>query len=75
MVVVSNNISSYKDTVDIVEMVNERNTNFTLPDLFKNVVNNLGFYNSLEMSEKRKEYAKNNSYAIQLEKIFNFINL
>lgn len=75
MVVVSNNISSYKDTVDLVEMVNERNTNFTLPDLFKNVVNNLGFYNSLEMSEKRKEYAKNNSYAIQLEKIFNFINL
>ncbi len=68
-VIVSNNISSYSNSPDLIQMVAERNSNDNLPALFKKVVSNICFYNSAELVEKRKAIARNNTYLMQIKRI------
>lgn len=68
-VVIANNISAYKNNPELVQMVQERDHNESLPDLFDKVVNNLSHYNSEHLVHTRKEFAKDNTYQKQIERI------
>jgi glycosyltransferase involved in cell wall biosynthesis len=68
-VIVSNNITTYKDRPKLVTMVTERDSNRSLPELFKTVISDLKHYNSPALQEERIEYAKNNTYSHQVERI------
>lgn len=61
-VVISNNITTYKDHEDLVVMVQERDHNKNLPRLFAKVMSQLDQYNSPEMQERRITFAKENLY-------------
>lgn len=57
--VVMNFTDEYKDKTDLVAMSNE---NAELPLLLSNVVKNMALYTSVELAQKRREYALSNSY-------------
>jgi FkbM family methyltransferase len=73
-VIVSNNISSYSGKPELVQMVSERDNNEQLPILLNKVLGNLPFYNSYESQQIRREFAKNNTYDKQLERIEKIID-
>lgn len=73
--IISNNISTYSNQPDLVMMVKERTDNKKLPDLFKHVVNNIKSYNSAEKQRVRVQFASDNTYNKQIEKIEKYINL
>lgn len=68
-VIISNNITTYSTRPDLVRMVSERENNDKLPMLFKETMHQLGEFNSESNQLLRIEFARNNSYAAQLEKI------
>ena len=68
-VIVSNNITTYVNEPDLVHMASERQNNFELPALFKETVLNLSLYNSADLIEKRKQFARQNTYEKQLDAI------
>lgn len=68
-VIIANNISTYRDQPDMVRMTKSRENNDELPQLFKETISNLDVYNSPEMQQKRINYAKQNTYSQQLDKI------
>lgn len=67
-VIISNHVSSYAGKPGLIEMVDEMH-NEKLPDLFKKVINNLDYYNSSEKQIKRIEFALDNTYEKQIERI------
>lgn len=71
-VIISNNITTYKDS-GLIEMPQERN-NIKLPQLFADVICNLNLHNSLEKQEQRISYAKEHTYRGNIRLIENFIN-
>ncbi len=68
-VIVSNNITTYINEPDLVHMASERQNNFELPALFKETALNLSLYNSADLIEKRKQFARQNTYEKQLDAI------
>lgn len=74
-VLISNNITTYKGIPGLIEMVDSRENNAELPELFKKIINNIAFYNSTEFQKKRIEYARNNSYSNNILKIDEALSL
>ncbi len=72
-VIVANLFSTYKDFDELIVMPKEDN-DLKLPALFKEVINNLDYYNSPELQKKRIEFALNNTYEKQIERIEKIIN-
>jgi hypothetical protein len=72
-VIISNNFTNYKGRTDLINMVEDRNSNQKLPGLFSRVINNLEQYNSVEAMQKRQKYALENTYNNQIEKIERYI--
>ncbi len=68
-VIVSNNVTAYKDHPQLVTMTRERNNNMELPELFKRVVAGLEEYNNPEMQALRKSFARDNTYQKQIDRI------
>lgn len=68
-VIISNNISTYKDQPDLISMTESRTSNDKLPDLFKHIVNHLFDFNANSLVQKRKDFAFANAYDKQLNKI------
>ena len=68
MVLISNNVTTYKDRDDLVQMPEERN-NSELPTLAKTVFGNLEHHNNPRLQRKRLEFALDNSYPKQLDRI------
>ena len=68
-VIVSNNITTYRDTPELIQMVEERNHNRALPLLFKKVISNLDTHNAPLLAQKRIKYATANSYSNQIARI------
>jgi hypothetical protein len=68
-VIVSNNITTYKDQPMLVRMPAERNSNRLLPQLFKETVLQLDTFNSPEYAEKRISFARENAYGTQIKEI------
>lgn len=71
-VIVSNNITTYDDDRKLVEMPAERN-NLNLPGLFSKVIHNLDYYNSPAQMSKRIAFAREHTYAGNLDRIEAFI--
>ena len=69
-VIISNNITTYQN-INLIEMTNSRQNNDDLPQLFKTVINNLEIYNNISNSQKRNEFAYNNSYKSKIQVIQN----
>ena len=68
-VTISNNITTYKEYPDLICMVQERTNNKFLPELFKKTMGNLDWWNSDELQTKRRQFALDNTYTKQLERI------
>ena len=68
-VIVSNNISTYKSRKELVTMIEDRHSNESLPALFKEVAQNIDRYNSPEAVERRRQFAADNTYSRQVERI------
>ncbi len=68
-VIVANNITTYRDQPDLVRMISDRETNSGLPELLADTLQNLATWNSDTLQQKRKEFARANSYTRQLDRI------
>jgi hypothetical protein len=68
-VIISNNVSTYKDRPELVQMVEGRINNDGLPQLFKKVISQLHEFNQPELQRSRIEYARDNVYARQIARI------
>jgi hypothetical protein len=74
-VVVSSHMSSYENGQSgLIEMVNNKENNEELPELFKKVVHDIDYYNSEELRQKRIKYAREHSYLKNIERIEQFVN-
>lgn len=68
-IIISNNVSTYQNFPELVQMVNERTNNKQLPTLFEHVINNLNQHNSIELQQKRVCFALENTYENQIGRI------
>lgn len=68
-VIISNNITTYRDQPDLVQMIRERDHNNKLPELFKKVISQLGNYNSAGLQQQRIAFANDNTYKKQIDRI------
>jgi hypothetical protein len=68
-VIISNNITTYNNRSDLVQMVEERDTNVKLPLLFSSIISNLAVHITKDLSLVRKEFASLNTYNNQIERI------
>jgi glycosyltransferase involved in cell wall biosynthesis len=74
-VIVSNNISAYKDfDKHFIAMCASRINNDQFLDLFAQVITNLEIYNSIDLQQQRIKFAQSNTYSKNLDKIASFIN-
>ena len=69
--IVSHYIDEYKDHSDLLLMAGRKNE---IPLLFRDVVSKIEFYNSDELMNKRKEFAKVRSYSNLLETIEDYFD-
>lgn len=74
-VIISNNITTYQDRRDLIQMVEERTHNDKLPTLFEKVINNLNYYNSTELQTQRIAFAHDNTYQKQIDRIEKYLSL
>lgn len=72
--VVSNNVTTYKDRSDLLLMTEERDHNRKLPELFAQAMSRLHVHNSPENQQTRIAFARNNTYRQQIERIEKIIN-
>lgn len=72
-VIISNNITAYKDS-DLLEMCVSREHNKELPAIFNKVKQSLIIYNALPRMERRRKTAAENTYSKQVERIERFLN-
>jgi hypothetical protein len=72
-IIISNNVTTYQNFPELVQMVNERTNNKQLPTLFKKVINNITQYNSIELQKKRVAFASENTYQHQINRIDNHL--
>jgi hypothetical protein len=68
-VIVSNNVTTYNDQPQLLRMVRSRETNAELPALFTDTVKDLQQFNSAELQHQRIQFAINNTYSKQLDRI------
>lgn len=67
-VIVSTRISMYEDKKELLNMLPTFD-NEDYAQLFKDTIENLAYYNSIELQQKRKEFALQNTYTKQLQRI------
>lgn len=68
-VIVSNNVTTYKNLPELVLMVEEREDNHRMPELFRSVIDRIDWHNRPEAVSARKEFAASNTYRKQIERI------
>jgi len=68
-VIISNNVTTYKNRPNLVQMVRERKHNDDLPQLFGTVMSNLAKYNHPNLQQERIDYSLENSYKHQIARI------
>jgi hypothetical protein len=70
-VVISSNAPNYADKNELLIMVKEAH-NHALPALFQSVMNNLAYYNDEKHQRDRVNFALENTYEKQTERVLNF---
>jgi hypothetical protein len=73
-VIISNNITTYSREEGLVEMINERNNNTSLPALFNSIIKDIDRYNAEPLRNKRHAFALDNTYSKQVERIELILN-
>ena len=73
-VIISNNVTAYEGKGKLVAMASKRNSNDELPGLFREVINNLDYWNSTDLIAERKQFAEENRYSRQIDKLTVFLN-
>ncbi|HLY71164.1 MAG TPA: hypothetical protein VKR53_15630 [Puia sp.] len=68
-VIISNNVTTYENDSDLLQMTKERENNLQLPSLFKSVIYNLSHFNSSTFQQKRIAFASDNTYQKQIDRI------
>jgi glycosyltransferase involved in cell wall biosynthesis len=68
-VIISNNITTYSKRPDLVRMIQSRDNNNELPVLLKETLTKLDVYNSAAAQQLRIDYARENTYSRQLDRI------
>jgi hypothetical protein len=68
-VIVSNNVTTYKDRAELLQMTTQRDNNRELPALFKKVIADLPHYNNPSVQRQRISHAADNTYAAQIARI------
>jgi N-acetylglutamate synthase-like GNAT family acetyltransferase len=68
-IIISNSITTYKDLPNLVQMVESRNNNQQLPELFSTTIEKIDYFNAFHFQKERREFANNNSYKSQLSLI------
>ncbi len=68
-VIISNNITTYKDRPELVVMTAERDHNRELPALFTQVIARLDQYNAPAAQLTRAGFARDNTYSKQVDRI------
>lgn len=68
-VIISNNVTTYQGKPELIQMVEERDHNQSLPGLFQIIIRDLNVFNSMELRKIRIEYAANNTYSMQIRQI------
>lgn len=77
-VVISNNVTAYNNMEHLVQMPLCRDNNDELPNLFNQIMRDLKFFNSHELTSRRKAFAKENLYknhVLQVEKDLDSVNI
>jgi hypothetical protein len=72
-VIISNNVTTYKDMPELVQMTIERDSNNKLPALFKKIIGELPLFNSMKLKENRINFARENTYHKQVDRIAHII--
>ena len=72
-IIVSNNVTTFHNRPDLIQMVQERDNNKLLPGLFKTVIGDLPRFNSPDLQQARMYFAQGNRYANQLSLIEKYI--
>lgn len=72
-IIVSNNVTTFHNRPDLIQMVQERDNNKHLPGLFKSVIADLQKFNSPELQQTRIYFAQGNRYLNQLGLIEKYI--
>lgn len=70
-VVISSNAPNYADKDEMLMMVNEKH-NANLPELFKQVIEKIEYFNDIQHQQRRLAFALDNTYDKQTEKILDF---
>jgi len=73
-VIITNNVTTYKDHPELVVMNDSRENNTQLPELFQKVIKTLEHYNSMELQQRRIRFAEKFRYSTQLKKIEKFLS-
>jgi hypothetical protein len=73
-VIISNNISTYQQYPGLIEMIEDRENNQSLPGVFSQVIKNLQQYNSSVNQDLRMSFARDNTYNRQIERIETILN-
>jgi hypothetical protein len=68
-VIISNNVTTYQQDKDLLQMTDERENNDKLPQLFQKVIKNLDYFNDAALQRKRIAFAHENAYHKQIERI------
>jgi hypothetical protein len=72
-VIISNNVTTYRDQPELMQMVKERDNNKKLPELFGKVIGDLAHYNAPSLQQQRIDFSRNNSYLKQVQRIESII--
>ena len=72
--IVSNNVSTYRKHIGLIEMADSRTSNDELPAIFKKVIENIEEYNSVSKQQERIAFAKGYTYKNQIKKIASYLN-
>jgi hypothetical protein len=67
--IISNNITTYQEYPEMIRMVPERTSNKMLPVLLRETIGDLKKWNAIELMNRRKIFAQNNTYQKQLDRI------
>lgn len=67
--IISNNITTYANEPGLIRMTASRDNNRELPALFRETIANLAVTNALPLQQRRIQYARDNSYVRQIERI------
>ena len=68
-VIISNNITTYREYPELIRMSESRENNISLPALFSDTIAHLEKWNSPDLVNGRKNFARNNTYRKQLDRI------